>query len=676
MKRASMLIFVLWAQQLPCAQGGRMKRSPGSGQVAKLFEDKTNAICGGGTVRDLLTRDPSVAKIRTMPWDLIMKTADEYMTKQKITIEQLLIDKKRIEALKLSYEKSLEVNDLSDENIETMIADALSEGGFINAENAVKVECISGPIPGTKLYIKPGAYKRTRNAFRTKASEFFEDGDVRADAEHVQDKCNELLPGDEDGEDSSNCDELCAAFADICSEYGSNVLKAGDGASRLAAELEALMEKIRYEQKEMLECDEAKQYLTTFRQELQELKSEISVENNNRIAAREQFQMCQMELTMLEDDLASRQPEMENSVQLSAEMGDDVETFTSTLQNIESSSAALQQELATTKKDIEDAKLALKKASAQFEAIETLKDIVSTLMLQMSVFADEAVESPLLSMGFDIDLDSEKYFTYDLLTGASSSDLQSVSDLDELCRIRAAPVFEPYSLTPLCTFGAVMYVKNQINGAVSARVDAVKDTLGKVMTAMDTHTVENKMRRSDINRRILKGEPNGLYAVEGVFGRTAFFEYLTHWKYDTGDILSLYNDLGETIAALNDKTSQLEHNKEIVTKKGQETLAQMVVAKEQLSAAVLKKTAQDEAHALMSAELERMSSNIDDYKDKLAALELALELATQKWLDAKTALSSAHKEGTNLMERYAGKKNVRDFAVGSTGKIHGDRRVH
>lgn len=654
-----------------------MKRTPGSGQVAKLFEDKTNAICGGGTIRDLLTRNPSVSKIRNMPWDVILKTADDYMAKQKVALEQLAIDKKRIEALKLSYESSLDVDDLTDENIASLISDALSEGGFINADYAVKVECISGPVPGTNVRIKAGSYKTTRTAFKNKAMEFFQENDVRANAEHVQEKCNEILPGDEEGEDSSNCDELCAAFADICADYGSSVLKA-DG-SNLAADLETLEEKIRYETNEMVECQDAKSYLSKFRTELEELKTEISTENSGRIAAREQFQMCQMELHMLEGVLSSRQPEKETSIALSAEMGDQVQSMSTALKNIESSSASLQHDLETTKQDIEDAKLALKKASAQFEAIETMKDIVSTLMLQMSVLADEAVQSPLISIGFDIDMDPAMHFTYDLSLEDSSSNLNSLDDLDELCRVRAAPVFKEVmnivDLRPLCDIGVVKQRKKEITDAVKARLDGVKDGLQSVMAVMNTHAVENQMSKDDLAKRTQAGEPTGIYAVESVYGRTNFFDYLTRWKSDTGEILALYKELGQTISALNAKSAQLEQNKLAVSKKGDEVLAQMVVAKDQLAQAVLKKQSQDEKHAAMTAELDAMNSNIDAYKDKLAALKEAMELAEQRWRDAKTALSEAHREGTNLMERFAA-KYVRGFAVGSTGKIHSGRRLH
>lgn len=230
-------------------------------------------------------------------------------------------------------------------------------------------------------------------------------------------------------------------------------------------------------------------------------------------------------------------------------------------------------------------------------------------------------------------------------------------------------------LRPLCDVGVVNQRKKEITDAVKARLDAVKSGLQTVIAVMNTHAVENQMSKDELARRTKDGEPTGIYAVEGVYGQTNFFDYLTRWKSDTGDILALYKELGQTIDALNSKTEQLEQNKLAVAKKGDEVLAQMVVAKDQLAQAVLKKQSQDEAHAAMTAELDNMNSNIDAYKDKLAALKEAMEQAEQRWKDAKTALAEAHREGTNLMERYAA-KHERGFAVGSTGKIHSARRSH
>jgi hypothetical protein len=110
--------------------------------LARIFAEKQNSICGSGEIRKELTKGISVGGMRTSNWPKVIKIADEYLQFMiseipKLTKEVKDLNKKIAEAEADQAFKAATKEDMIQVVTETIEQDST----FINTASALKSKC-------------------------------------------------------------------------------------------------------------------------------------------------------------------------------------------------------------------------------------------------------------------------------------------------------------------------------------------------------------------------------------------------------------------------------------------------------------------------------------------------------------------------------------------------------
>lgn len=613
----------------------------------------------------MLAETPSRSKIRTISWDKIEKTADNYLKKTSETIPKL---QKEVEDLKVKIAEAEQGEApvfLDESAITGMLTKAFAtDTTFKSLEIAKTVKCGAAGVKIRRQHkVSIQAFTNTLEVFDTVLEETFSPATVRTTAESVRQVCmgmlfdpQEAAAAMENGDNDNDCDELCTQMSSNAQDSSDSYagVKVGVSAAALRDQLQALLAKLSYEESEKSECERAKDALKAFAEQLKAFSKNVKVTFNLRLAAKNKYEEALEEMDELEEkegDISAQADEAKRQLEASAK---EAEGATEAVLKMKKASKEAATEAEKAKKAAELAFDALEKATNAYAAVEEIKALVSQTMMQMQGYFDAAVAKPVERLGLHLNTDLKQYF--DRVTGELSEkkDVDStVLTMDRYCKTTALKAFErvknTVDLTPLCEFGEVADITTAIDRMVTARRDDVRGSLEQVQAVITPYR-GTQITDKELQKRLSEGEPLGLREVMTVYGDTGYYRnYLKHWKSNTqGSYVTLCKDLYSKVAALEThKQNMIKANDEM-----QKALAKanqdVKEAQAKLKQALSTKSIDQQKKQALDLELQKQEEAISAQQSMLDELLRKLKAAEQAYAEAQKALTAAHAEGTSM----------------------------
>lgn len=411
---------------------------------------------------------------------------------------------------------------------------------------------------------------------------------------------------------------------------------------------------------ELAECESAKVTLTGFSGCLTQLKKSIKELNDERMETREALMAAEMSLAEVQNNMNTKDKEMEELTVLLSEATGNVENLEQLKEKARENDARCTQNLENTKATLADVQASLQRATNANGMVNEVKAAVSNVMLQMVNEFENAVRVPMAKIGLSWDTDVDSFFPKSAGEMARLSDVKASVDMaKKYCENVATPAFNEMSassLTALCGMGEVASINSEIESSVTDRINQAKAALKEVQSLLHLGPLVDGTRRqldeAKINDRAAKGEPLGLWNTLGVYGEIPFFrEYLMKW--------ALGQDFQLRIAKLSTLVSDLEKTEAATKTALQEALAEGVAANAlyktlgaSLQKAIDDKSIKAEKVAEAQNTLNQITATAAQADADLEALKKKLALLEAELLKAKKTLVSSYRDGTKFVEIF------------------------
>jgi len=534
-----------------------------------LLERERGELCGSGEINKLLASSAQLNS-RLTSWNKIeaisaaeLESLDGLM---RDTLEKLEDAKRRLEAKKLE-----EQPELTEEDMEPIIKEALAKGGFdVDQDQAVASAKLShcGKLRArgcqkldAKCKPEKTAFQMSMEVFKELMSAHLQSVQSRASGPVIDAACKKLLPP----EPMSYCPQMCETMGNDGQTISNDLFgqTAGKTSDEIQAEVDALTElgtKYRLQDKK---CREATEALKGFKLTLAPLEVAIETTFEEWMKANGALDEAEDKLEDLKemmDEQEATVQELGKMVQSSAEK---LEGATMKLMQVKTHDTMIRSAHELAVKKLQKTKGMMEDGEAALRAAERVKEKLAGSMESMVNMYDWFVHEPLRNMMLDSDAFLQEFEVKDSEIVSGNKFQESITALSEHCEQEAKPSFEKITeidLSPLCEFGGPEAAAGSVKETLKQRKEEVikelKDCLSwyrDFSIPESAGTVTSQLVEPVLLGPLTEAYPDATFASE----------YMPDWK--TGgkflsameELRNMLHDLDEEAGALTGKIAGL-----------------------------------------------------------------------------------------------------------------------
>lgn len=611
-------------------------------------EDK---ICGGPEIWREVTKDQTPTGVQNIKWQKIGAIAEEYIKQQEMRLQTIRNSLVALaERIKQARAKE-SIQDATGEQLHSLIT--VGAKAFGGVADAKRTNCGS---PQVRPRAPRGAFKQSVEDFRPEAEKVFQKS-VKLGRAPLLEVCQELLAC-ENAQATCYCERLCQQFRDIAQKVSDkSVGEHAGGADDMVRKENTLQEELTMRQTEITECQNAKQQLGDFGDQIGRLKGKAHERFEILQDAEEALYDAQEDLADLEDGLKEQEAAETAALAVLKGATGQFDQATAALKALSSEEAALLTRVNDNVAALGAARREMDAAMGADRSMAELRELVSVTVMKMEMFFDQVVQAPVRGLGIDKDLDLSTVFVDapEEMTSAGAV-REAVDSLARYCSEDGKEAIESMKgrvdLAPLCSLAPEDKIKEDINKAVAVGLRSVKSKIEKVKGWLNPYRGQDRMNDETAEAFVHEGEPVGLRRIISTYGSTGFYrQYLRSWKLG-GPFLELLHKVRETAYSLQQTVEDM--GKTLAGLKGQ--LAKTVAAR-QAAEAELEKATKDQSLAQgkqteLKAHVEQMRTQGEKMKKSVEDLEAQVKDAQQKYKAALDKIKAAHAESTSFLESW------------------------
>ena len=489
-------------------------------------------VCGKPSIRKELLQDSK--DLNSQSWDNIKLTATTQVTAMAKAVEKFNAELVDLEAAAAAKKAEFTPSELSADETTDLVKNSL---GFDSAADAKKTDCgyaedVSYDDLDTKY---AGEWDASIEKFEQQADEKIKQARRTIKRTVFIQACTALI-----GEEGTACGDLCVEFSEIASDIKVESASSLDGPTydELVNAAEAKRSELARAQKDHKECVDSVATING-------LVAQFTAAERNQ---RRQKSSCGRTKRMLrsqEKKLDKLTIEFEAAKKTDAEAQDALKTALAseatalefkqqaadTLKMWQEHMALLEIAITKQAKLVRQTEEAVRRADAASAAVSDFKDKLSTALIGLVTYYDEAVRQPLRKMGIREEVNIEALFPKPMETAAAESLTQSLAATKAFCEEKMAsfaklPEIEASGtkLTAICD--------SQDWDAVSGEVDAVVSAK-RTLAITNLQTAQKKVASySGPLADKATGEVEGVWKAMALFGGTQFStNYLSGWRF-------------------------------------------------------------------------------------------------------------------------------------------------
>jgi len=641
--------------------------------------DGSVTICDDEDIWIQVSSPTSAEGIRGINWQSIKEKVDDFIENQQVIIDAATPSMKKLQELIASKEGKRAPDDISKEDIENLVLQAVSiKAAFGHRDAAEETRCGKPGHTYEGMKFVTG-FENSVEAMVSVSESFFT-SEIKATRDTFTTICEDFLgfqrTGNAKDDDlASYCDELCSEMARVAQDVSDARATAGKSdLVKLKKQLAKLELDKRTQEMSQDECRKEWNRLEQFKKYMEQLQTDIKVKHKVVMSAEsalyEASQIMEETVAKLDAQQSKVEKVVEGLTPLAEAATEAKARFdvTQTWENsLKDQLKSAQDEMARLENDLEKIRQADTFAS-------NIKQRLSVLLMKIDSHHEEAFREPLRRIGITEDYDAyagAAGFARDVMSTESFESMTTgLAQLHGTCQ-KALESFKSLKLnvdlTPLCVLPQQDEAVQQLGSAVQARSDKVVESLMNIQTWLSPykgnkeHTFTHELEATDY---VGVGEPLGLRRMLGVQVDGRFYKnYLVHWKR-YGKFLKLLASLGDVISDLDNKIQEAEEKidnlmDELFQAEQQLTEAVSYLESTEFAAKVEKDTAEDEITSLQAA--------MNDAQNSLEDLKLKFQEAIDQWREAKHLLISSHAKhtrGESLLEQKPGFAAISPHAQG------------
>jgi len=489
-------------------------------------------VCGKPSIRKALTGN--VQDISSQSWGSIQKTAKDAVTAMAKAVNKA--DAELVELEAAAAKKALEVfaSPLTSGEITALIGSALAfdSADVAKAVFAKSIDCGYGDAASSE---NEDQFEESIDEFRKQAKETIGTAGRSIVRTPFMEVCWALI-----GDESTTCGDLCWEFVEIALEIQPEITHdlAGKTHDQLVREVDAKRKELAQAEKDHAECVDSVATINGLVVQFIAAKESLQKQRRSCSSTRRQLNSQEKKLVKLtvEFDKATKKDEEAQDALKAAMEGEAValdmkNMAAETLKMWQEHMAALQIAIVAQTKLLSKTEEAVRRADAASAAVSDFKGKLSTALLGLVTYYDEAVRQPLRNMGIREEVDIESLFPTPKDTLAAGNLVKSLAATEAFCKEKLAkfaklPEIEASGtkLTAICD--------SQNWGEVSGEVDTVV-TSKRARAITSLKSAQKKVASySGLLADKATGEVEGVWKAMAIFGGTDFSKnYLSGWRF-------------------------------------------------------------------------------------------------------------------------------------------------
>eukprot|EP00418_Pyrodinium_bahamense_P096880 CAMPEP_0179046164 /NCGR_PEP_ID=MMETSP0796-20121207/18548_1 /TAXON_ID=73915 /ORGANISM="Pyrodinium bahamense, Strain pbaha01" /LENGTH=762 /DNA_ID=CAMNT_0020742585 /DNA_START=74 /DNA_END=2359 /DNA_ORIENTATION=+ len=632
------------------------------GPLKAALASGSETICGGEEIWRTLSVSSNAASIQNIKWSKITAVANDYISEQKSHMHRLEIELERLATRLEEKRKEEELATSTAEQARELIVSGLEPFGSL--EVAQETHC---GHPSIRPRAPRGAFYKSRETFREKATELFT-GELLLDGDLFATTCKELLScGDSE---KCYCKQLCQQFRDIAQSLSDTTAgsRGPTTVDELVGKQKEVVNEMQYHKKEAELCKKDSETIAAFGESMKEMKADVKEKFAGVRVAEEALDDARWELEDLQDLIQEQQGKVEEALQALEQAKGEHEEVRRAFEEVLAEEETLKGKVNASENSIRLARQQLETVKASENIVMQLKSAVSSTMMKMHLYFEEAVQDPVRNIGITEDLDLSSYFVEDPMTLEAAGVLRdAVTSLHTYCENDAKEAFESVKenvdLSPLCDFDDVSSVCTDLAASITNRTAIVKEEIEAVKTWLDPYYGQPNITKETVQQFVEAGEPEGLRDIKGVYMDSEFWDYLKHWMVD-GKFLKIIAALGDAIQSHDSAVLDLRKEMESLKIELGEAAQKRQEAKEKLEEAARRVENATAEKELMEKAVQDLQEQEVKMKDKISALEAEVAEAYRQWNASKEKLVQAHREAVSLLQAIqAAEDSVDDLAA-------------
>lgn len=623
-------------------------------------------ICGTSKIKQELH-----AGAQNLRWSSIIAEAENFISKQDQELREVL---GKIDAAQQDLEAALKAEAVPELSTNQEKLSELFEPVFAfyeGKQNMMDSKCgeqriSAGPGLPKKKFI--GLFHVSIDALKAKIEGSLADPNPRytmMNAEDTARTCMSLLG-------MSDADVSCKLF---CSEAAATARTFTSGSqlssytglvgvhksAEIEASLQLLTSTLATLQSLKTDCQNARDELVQFQSHMQSLDKDVQSQRAVSAKVSDELRDANWDL----EDLTSQSQDQASQLQqlaaaLNAAQVNEA-SLLSELAQVQTQAVEVQdsmgQHLASLKaieKEVELARMAS-------EGVQEFQSKLSTLLLRLVMFYDQAVRKPLELMGFGLSVDIAEKFPKAAVDSVEKDSLASLSDITSFCNEDSTKVSLASAtaavakhggsgdFAEMCHLPDVSQTAESIQNLISDKQNSIIELLKTAQSWTDPMRGQEKDQSADGNLEI-----NGLRKAISIYSSLEFYtKYLKKWKNKDRKMQTF----PQLIAALGNALAQDQESKVQMETAAKDLASQMGDLQNKIdelqaklaTALAARKGAQGDVEAA-----EAISKKLDDdqkaLRELIARLQQNAKEATQALEESQTVLQNTYKSAIALLQ--------------------------
>mmetsp|Transcript_108430 Transcript_108430/g.288613 ORF Transcript_108430/g.288613 Transcript_108430/m.288613 type:complete len:709 (-) Transcript_108430:143-2269(-) len=644
----ALLVRVLLAERITDADGQLFTDDP-IVKVTDLVKGEDN-ICGGPEIWREVTKDQTATGVQNINWAKIDAIAEDYLQTQHTRIKTIHHSLDTLASQIGEIEQSREkVRDIGKQELVDLITAGAKPLGDV--AEARRTNCGS---PQVRPRAPRGGYRKAVADFEPEAEKLFSCCIKVGEAPFLE-VCKETLTC-EDGEASCYCDRLCQQFRDVAQKVSDkNIGEHAGNTDELVRSRNALQEELAMRQGEISECEDARKQLNTFGEQIGVLKSKVNERFDILQKAEDALYDAEEELADLEDDLKEQEEAETAALAVLQEATGVFDAATAAVKKLQEDEKDLLGRVLSSSASLAAARQELDNAMAADKTMNGLRELVSTTIMKMEMYFDQAVQSPVRALGIKEDLDLSTVFVGapEEMTSAGSM-REAVDNMARYCSEDGEEAIKAMrskvDLSPLCSFGTAEDMKGDINAAVAEGLRVVKERIEQVKGWLNPYRGQSKMNDKVAAEYVKEGEPAGLRRIVSSYGNFGIYKkYLKQWKRQ-GSFLSLLQALGDAATKLQAQVDEMAASLTDLKEQLEKTTTSRHAAEVELEKASQDKNLAEEKQETLKKTIVALRENGEKMTRDIEELEAQVREAHKKYHEAVEKIKDAGKEATSFLQ--------------------------
>jgi hypothetical protein len=611
------------------------------------FSDPEDLVCGSKKIRTLLSQDH-----RNIPFTNIFEITDAFIQSQTEAIEKIQRDLSVLEGKVARARVHEQLQPMDPAGLKSAIIDSVSSTGSCGSVEALQQsECGNVRKPRIDYHCwedAPTAFSQTITNLMS--SRLF------PEKSSVVTACKEIFA-------SEGCDDFChdiiAKASAATSELVGATHRSGQASDELIKKYDLLHEQLSYEQGLRDDCASTKETLESFEQTFRPLQAVISGRVGEEREAKNKMWDAEGLLEDMIGQVNEQDVRFKRAQELLGQADQAVAGADESFQRASDHTAAVTQKQSAATQELDAANDWLSKAMAANKAAEEIRFDVVRVMMDMLLFYDEAVRTPLRKLGIDNTVSFATKFP-DVQALPSRGDLlKSLLEFKGFCTDHATtealsvvepkeyqvdengdpmrPLPRPHLALQLCSklndnvdsdmTKVVENIENEVNKRTKALVDQ--------FTTIQSWLLSTRFVQPDrLDKSKAADEIDHLREVMAVMSGTDIYKkYLTYWRFDQmfEKSVALLNDILERA---DQRLLKVTDEFNALTLLLSQAHADEAEAQEKLEQAI-------STQAIRAEDMQEAQRILNELTEQRDRFQSNLDELTEAWRRAKAALEGS-----------------------------------